>query len=126
MTRGVISMPAEWGATGNRHACGTFCHELGHNFAVGGVQARDGRGRSRKTLTVETPLGQGRFSTKFEGDRDRMDLYYVPLPGSRTARSGSTSFDGQAAPAQDRPDASAVALLRMREIMLRRPDAPRK
>ncbi len=35
VTRGVISMPAEWGATGARHAYETFCHELGHNLGLG-------------------------------------------------------------------------------------------
>jgi M6 family metalloprotease-like protein len=35
LNRGVISMPAEWGATGNRHIYETFSHELGHNLGLG-------------------------------------------------------------------------------------------
>jgi len=35
VTRGVMSMPAEWGETGARHAYETFCHELGHNLGLG-------------------------------------------------------------------------------------------
>ena len=34
-TKGVISMPAEWGATGTRRVQETFSHELGHNLGMG-------------------------------------------------------------------------------------------
>jgi len=35
VTRGVSSMPANWGETGDRHAYETFSHELGHNLGLG-------------------------------------------------------------------------------------------
>lgn len=76
----------------------------GRNFVVGGVEAKDGRGdvddgtvlvtltngrgKSRKTMTLETPLKSGRFSTKFEGKWQRMDLYYVPAPGFADCKDG--------------------------------------
>ena len=35
VTRGVISMPDNWGEVGDRHAYETFSHELGHNLGLG-------------------------------------------------------------------------------------------
>lgn len=76
----------------------------GRNFVVGGVKALDGRGdvdggtvlvtlstgrgKSKKTTTVEAPLRNGRFATEFQGEWSRMDLYYVPAPGFGDCKAG--------------------------------------
>lgn len=76
----------------------------GRNFVTGGVKALDGRGevdggtvlvtlstgrgKSKKTTTVETPLQNGRFGTEFKGKWNRIDLYYVPTPGFGDCKDG--------------------------------------
>lgn len=43
---GVISMPANWGATGDRHVYETFSHEFGHNLGLGDQYAPTVPGRN--------------------------------------------------------------------------------
>jgi M6 family metalloprotease-like protein len=85
VTRGVSSMPANWGAVGDRHAYETFAHELGHNLGLGDQYTPAVAGRNPggwEMMHADDPLPH--FSLAH-----RMMLGWVPAARVR-------SFDFQA------------------------------
>jgi hypothetical protein len=76
----------------------------GRNFVTGGVNTIDdrspvdggtvlvtltaGSGKKKRSNTLQAKLAGGRFGLEFQGEWQRMDLYYVPAPGFGDCKAG--------------------------------------